>query len=78
MTSLMNFEELLVQYNFPPAYRQVLLAGGITMLHPPQADAIHAGVLNGTNVILAVPTASGKTLVAELAILKAIFEKGGR
>ncbi len=78
MTALMHFEDLLVRHNFPPAYRQALLAGGITMLHPPQADAIHAGVLNGTNVILAVPTASGKTLIAELAILKAIFEKGGR
>ncbi len=74
----MRFDELLTRHNFPPAYRSALLAGGITMLHPPQADAIHAGVLEGANVVLAVPTASGKTLIAELAMLKAVFEKGGR
>ncbi len=56
----------------------MLLATGIVALHPPQAAAIDAGVLNGKNVVLAVPTASGKTLIAELAMLKAIFEKNGR
>jgi helicase len=74
----MNFEKLLTQYNFPPEYKDALLASGITTLHPPQADAIDAGILDGKNVVLAVPTASGKTLMAELAMLKAIFEKGGR
>ncbi|MFH0754882.1 MAG: DEAD/DEAH box helicase [Candidatus Omnitrophota bacterium] len=74
----MKFEDILTKYNFPPAYAQTLLASGITMLHPPQQDAIHAGLLEGTNIVLAVPTASGKTLMAELAMLKAIFEKGGR
>ena len=74
----MNFKELLTRYNFPDAYQEALLASGITKLHPPQADAINAGILDGNNVVLAVPTASGKTLMAELAMLKAIFEKGGR
>lgn len=74
----MRFEEILTKYNFPPEYKEALLASGITLLHPPQADAIHAGVLDGKNVVLAVPTASGKTLMAEIAMLKAIFEKGGR
>lgn len=74
----MNFAEVLKTYNFPPAYTETLLAGGITMLHPPQADAIKAGILDGKSMVLAVPTASGKTLIAELAMLKAIFEKGGR
>ena len=47
-------------------------------LYPPQEDAITAGVLEGKNVVLASPTASGKTLVAELVILKSILENGGK
>ncbi len=74
----MDFKELLTKYNFPPEYQDALLGSGITTLHPPQAAAINAGILDGNNVVLAVPTASGKTLMAELAMLKAIFEKGGR
>ncbi len=74
----MNFADTLSRYSFPASYIQVLLASGIVTLHPPQAAAIDAGVLEGKNVVLAVPTASGKTLVAELAMLKAIFEKNGR
>jgi helicase len=74
----MHFEELLTKYNFPAEYKDALLASGIKTLHPPQAEAIKAGILDGNNVVLAVPTASGKTLMAELAMLKAIFEKGGR
>jgi helicase len=74
----MHFEELLIKYNFPAEYKDALLASGIKTLHPPQAEAIKAGILDGNNVVLAVPTASGKTLMAELAMLKAIFEKGGR
>jgi helicase len=51
---------------------------GITELYPPQADAIKAGILEGKNVVAAIPTASGKTLLAEFAMLKSILEKGGK
>ena len=44
---------------------------GIRELYPPQADAVEAGVCDGANVVAAVPTASGKTFVAELALLTA-------
>jgi len=47
-------------------------------LYPPQAEAIRAGVLEGRNLVLAIPTAAGKTLVAELAMTKHILEKGGK
>ncbi|WP_380678342.1 DEAD/DEAH box helicase [Salinigranum sp. GCM10025319] len=46
-------------------------AGGITDLYPPQAAAVDAGVTRGQNVVVAVPTASGKTFIAELAMLTA-------
>ncbi len=44
-------------------------AAGITDLYPPQAAAVDAGITRGENVVVAVPTASGKTFVAELAML---------
>jgi helicase len=44
---------------------------GIGDLYPPQAEAVDAGVCEGDNVVTAIPTASGKTFVAELAMLTA-------
>ncbi len=44
---------------------------GIERLTPPQSEALNKGVLKGKNVIVSAPTASGKTLIAELALLKA-------
>lgn len=45
---------------------------------PSQAKAIDAGVLEGENVVVCSPTASGKTLIAELAGIKRIIEDGGK
>ncbi len=58
--------------------KAVLAKAGYDELHPPQLDAIQAGALDGKNIVLASPTASGKTLVAELVILKSILENGGK
>ncbi|MFB6127547.1 MAG: DEAD/DEAH box helicase [Halolamina sp.] len=44
---------------------------GITELYPPQAAAVEAGVCDGNDVVAAVPTAAGKTFVAQLAMLTA-------
>jgi helicase len=74
----MQFLEVLTKYKFPDNYRDAFLATGITKLHPPQADAIKAGVLDGNNLVMAMPTASGKTLIAELAMLRAIFQSNGQ
>lgn len=51
--------------------REHFAARGITELYPPQAAAVEAGVCEGENVVAAIPTASGKTFVAELAMLTA-------
>ncbi|MFX0080086.1 MAG: DEAD/DEAH box helicase, partial [Candidatus Hermodarchaeota archaeon] len=51
---------------------------GLVDLYPPQADAIQEGVLDGDNMLLACPTASGKTLIAELVMLKHILEWNGK
>jgi len=48
----------------------------ITELYPPQVDAIERGLLDGKNMVIATPTASGKTLLAEFAMLKSICQGG--
>jgi helicase len=53
------------------------LEDGIESLYPPQREAVEAGVAEGESVVAAVPTASGKTLIAELAMLSAV-EGGGK
>jgi helicase len=58
--------------------KQVLTELGITELYPPQQEAVHAGALEGKNIVLATPTASGKTLVAELCALKHVLERNGK
>ena len=56
----------------------LLAKEGLDELYPPQQHAIEAGVLSGKNLVLASPTASGKTLVAELCILQHILEHRGK
>ncbi|MBI4309151.1 MAG: DEAD/DEAH box helicase [Candidatus Omnitrophica bacterium] len=74
----MNVKELLQKYSFPQTVIDIFEQEGITTLHPPQAEAIHKGVLDKKNVVMAVPTAAGKTLIAELALLKSVLHENGR
>ena len=60
----------------PAGVGEHLEGEGVEELYPPQAEAVEAGVTDGENVVAAVPTASGKTLIAELAMLSAV-ERGG-
>ncbi|VVB51545.1 ATP-dependent DNA helicase Hel308 [uncultured archaeon] len=64
----------LTDLPIPAAATQILTQSGITQLYPPQQAAVEAGLLTGKNLVLATPTASGKTLTAELAILKALTQ----
>ena len=57
---------------------ELLAKEGLDELYPPQQHAIEAGVLDGKNLVLASPTASGKTLVAELCILQHVLEQRGK
>src|SRR6056297_1068107 len=50
---------------------------GVEELYPPQAQAVEKGVTEGRSLVASVPTASGKTLIAELAMLSAV-ERGGK
>jgi helicase len=72
-------EKLEIQdLQVPQPVKDVLIGLGITKLFPPQQETIEAGVLDGANIVLASPTASGKTLIAELAALKHVLERGGK
>ena len=62
----------------PEPVKQVLISQGIAELYPPQQEAVLAGALEGRNIVLASPTASGKTLVAELCALKHVLERDGK
>ncbi|MEM2925518.1 MAG: ATP-dependent DNA helicase [Methanocellales archaeon] len=53
-------------------------AQGINELYPPQAEAVKLGIFEGKNILAAIPTASGKTLIAEFAMLNSILNKGGK
>ena len=50
--------------------KDILLRKGFEELYPPQAEAL-PHVLEGKNLVMAVPTASGKSLVAYIAVLEA-------
>src|SRR5438034_10685160 len=58
-----------------PRVVEILKGQGIEELYPPQVDAIGPALL-GENLVLAIPTASGKSLVAYLAILASVLRKG--
>lgn len=47
-------------------------------LNPVQKEAIKKGLLENKNLVIFAPTASGKTLCAEIAALKTIIEKRGK
>ncbi|WOF17185.1 ATP-dependent DNA helicase [Methanoplanus sp. FWC-SCC4] len=50
---------------------------GIEDLYPPQEECVRMGLLENKNLLISIPTASGKTLVAEMAMHKHI-ENGGK
>jgi helicase len=64
--------------SIPEQLKEVTLRSGIAELYPPQEEAVHRGVLNCKNLVLASPTASGKTLIAELTGLKHVLERNGK
>jgi len=58
--------------------KRVIKDRGIEELYPPQAEALKTGVLKGRNLVLAIPTASGKTLVSEIVMVDKLLKEGGK
>ena len=69
----MRIDELDV----PDSVAEALMATGFRELHPPQAEAIPL-TLEGGNLVAAIPTASGKSLIGYVAALKTLVEHRGR
>lgn len=51
-----------------------LLSKGFAILHPPQAETIPLA-LSGRNIVAAIPTASGKSLIGYIPALKTVVER---
>ncbi|WP_248895841.1 ATP-dependent DNA helicase [Haloplanus halobius] len=60
----------------PPGVPDFLVESGIEELYPPQAETVEKGITEGESLVASVPTASGKTLVAELAMLSSVHRGG--
>ncbi len=70
----MRVEEL----DIPRQVIKILHKDGIVTLYPPQEKSVKAGLLKNVSILVSAPTASGKTLIATLAIIKHLDEKRGK
>ncbi|MDR1404728.1 MAG: DEAD/DEAH box helicase [Candidatus Methanoplasma sp.] len=57
--------------------RDALVRNGFTDLYPPQAEALPVA-LSGRNLIAAMPTASGKSLIGFIPAVDTVLRKGGK
>lgn len=64
--------------NLPKPAIDFLKTEGFTELYPPQTDSVSTGLLDGKSVLVSAPTASGKTLIAILAILGYLSKNKGK
>ena len=55
-----------------------LLSEGFECLYPPQEACIKEGLLDGQSILVSAPTASGKTLIAILAMISYISQNTGK
>ncbi|MBY6287176.1 DEAD/DEAH box helicase [Nanohaloarchaea archaeon H12] len=62
--------------DLPEDLKQKYTDSGITDLNPPQEKAVKTGLMDGEDMIVASPTASGKTFIAELAMANKSQKQG--
>ena len=70
----MNIEKL----KLPESAIEFLKSQGFTKLYPPQADSVKSGLLDGKSILVSAPTASGKTLIAMLAMISYLSKNKGK
>jgi helicase len=51
---------------------------GFSELYPPQEESVKAGLLDGKNILVSAPTASGKTLIAMLGMINYLSKNEGK
>ena len=67
---------LIQDLAIPSNLKQRYTKSGILELYPPQGECVEKGILTGKNALVAIPTASGKTLIAEMAMHHTIANGG--
>ncbi len=70
--------EILSIKNDIPDELYEILEKEVINLRPAQEKAIKKGLLDEKNLLVCTPTASGKTLIAELAAMKSVIEGKGK
>lgn len=70
----MNINKL----ELPDSAIDFLKSQGFEKLYPPQVDSVKSGLLDGKSILVSAPTASGKTLIATLAILSYLSKNTGK
>lgn len=68
----------LEKLDIPSHIRKRFSSSGIKQLNPPQRKAVESGLLKGRDMVVASPTASGKTLIAEIAMAKQVVENDSK
>ncbi|KAF6246832.1 RNA helicase [Nitrosopumilus sp. b3] len=64
--------------DLPKSAIDFLQSQGFEKLYPPQADSVKSGLLDGKSILVSAPTASGKTLIAMLAMISYLSKNGGK
>ncbi len=70
----MNIDKL----ELPNSAIEFLKSQGFEKLYPPQADCVKSGLLEGQSLLVSAPTASGKTLIAMLAMIDYLSKNNGK
>ncbi|MDE1860162.1 MAG: DEAD/DEAH box helicase [Candidatus Micrarchaeota archaeon] len=71
MAETMKISDL--EDRLPHEAADAIRSRGISELTPPQELSVEHGLLEGKNLVISAPTASGKTLIAELAMLRSVI-----
>ena len=64
--------------DLPDTAIEFLKSQGFEKLYPPQADSVNSGLLDGKSILVSAPTASGKTLIAMLAMISYLSKNTGK
>jgi len=64
--------------DLPDSAIEFLKSQGFEKLYPPQADSVKSGLLDGKSILVSAPTASGKTLIAMLAMFSYLSKNNGK
>ncbi len=66
------------ELDLPKQAKDFFKAEGYSELYPPQIDSIKAGLFDQKSLLVSAPTASGKTLIATLAIINYLINHNGK